>query len=284
MYELFVRIETLFLGLNTLALLSIGVPMLLVGLVLWLGGSRYSTVIIGLLGAIVGALLGMLVSQWFNLHPWLSMTVGAIVLAVASILLRNILIVVLAVLVISAVSGAGYIAVALDRLAPQQVEAAAPTETQTQARPRMPVQSFSAMSGADRLVYMNDINKEATTFADRFKALLDDTWQAVGSEGGMVIVAVVVGAVVGILLVWFLAKIVVALAYSLVGAATIFLGTQAALLGVGVNIISRIGPRPWVLPGAFLAMTVIGWVSQLLLLGPKPHKHAPREPQESEKE
>lgn len=283
MYELLVRIETLFLGLNTLALLSIGVPMLLVGLVLWLGGSRYSTVIVGLLGGMVGAFLGMLVSQWLNLHPLLSMLVGAIVLAVASILLRNVLILVLAVLVISAVSGAGYIAVALDRIAPQQAEAVAPTEAQTQVRPRMSVQSFSAMSGADRLVYMNDINKEATTFADRFKALLDDTWLAVSSEGGMVILAVTVGAVVGILLVWFLAKIVVALAYSLVGTATIFLGVQAALLGAGAQIVSTIGPRPWVLPGAFLVMTVIGWICQLFLLTPQARKQAVKQSAESEK-
>jgi hypothetical protein len=128
---------------------------------------------------------------------------------------------------------------------------------------------------------MNDINKEATTFADRFKALLGNTWQAVGSEGGMVILAVTVGAVVGILLVWFLAKIVVALAYSLVGTATIFLGTQAAMLGVGVDIVSRIGPRPWVLPGAFLVMTVTGWVCQLFLLGPKTRKAAPKETKEA---
>ncbi|MEN6335357.1 MAG: hypothetical protein ABFE01_13995 [Phycisphaerales bacterium] len=282
MYELLVRIETLFLGLSTLELLSIGIPMVAVGLVLWLGGSRYSTVIIGLLGAVVGAFLGLLVSQWLNLHPWLSMIGGAIVLAVASILLRNVLIVVLAVLVFSAVSGAGYIAVVLDRIAPAQAQtqpqAQAQIQPQRQAGLRIPIQSFSAMSSADRLVYMNDINKEAQTFAGRFKALLSNTWQAVGSQGGMVIIAVAVGAVVGILLVWFIAKIVIALAYSVVGTATIFLGAQAALLGAGVDIVSKIGPQPWVLPGAFIVMTAIGWVSQLFLFSghkakPEAHHH-----------
>jgi len=291
MYELLVRIETLFLGLSTLELLSIGIPMVAVGLVLWLGGSRYSTVIIGLLGAVVGAFLGLLVSQWLNLHPWLSMIVGAIVLAVASILLRNVLIVVLAVLVFSAVSGAGYIAVVLDRIAPPQAQtqAQAQTQPQGQAGLRMPIQSFSAMNSADRMVYMNDITKEAQTFADRFKALLSNTWQAVGSQGGMVILAVAVGAVVGILLVWFIAKIVIALAYSVVGTATIFLGAQAALLGAGVDIISKIGPRPYVLPGAFIVMTAIGWVSQLFLLSghkarPEAHRHHHHHEEHEERE
>ena len=88
---------------------------------------------------------------------------------------------------------------------------------------------------------------------------------------------------VGILLVWFLAKIVIALAYSLVGTATIFLGVQAALLGAGVAVVSTIGPRPWVLPGAFLVMTVTGWVCQLFCSDRKPGKQASKEPQESEK-
>ena len=86
----------------------------------------------------------MLVSQWFTLHPLLSMLVGAMVLAVASILLRNILILVLAVLVISAVSGAGYIAVALDRIAPQQAE----TRRRPKLKPRLDPAFLSSLSAA----------------------------------------------------------------------------------------------------------------------------------------
>ena len=53
MYELLLRTETLFLGLNSLVLLAIGIPALAVGLVFWLGGTRYSTIIIGLLVCLV---------------------------------------------------------------------------------------------------------------------------------------------------------------------------------------------------------------------------------------
>jgi hypothetical protein len=111
MYELLIRTETLFLGLNTAELLTVGIPALLIGLVLWLGGTRYSSAIIGLLGAVVGSAVGLMIGPSFGLHPIWSMLIGAVVLAAVSILLKKILILVLAVLVISAVSGAGYIAV-----------------------------------------------------------------------------------------------------------------------------------------------------------------------------
>ena len=270
MYELLVRIETLLVPLNRPVLLAIGVPALLIGLVLWLGGTRYSTAIIGLLGAVVGSFLGLLVSQWFNLHPWLSMLVGAIVLAVASILLRNILILVLAVLVFSAVSGTGYIAVMLDRIAPAPPEPQAQTQAQPQTRSSLTIQSFSSMDTAQRLTYMNDISKEAETFEERLKALLDDTWNALGAQGWMVVIAVVAGAVVGILLVWYVAKVIIALAYSVVGTATLFLGAQAALLGVGYHVASALDSHRLSLPVAFVTMTAIGWVWQVFYSHRKP--------------
>lgn len=279
MYELLLRIETLFLGLDTPVLLGIGLPALAVGLVLWLGGSRYSTAIIGLLGAVVGSFLGLLVSQWLNLHPWLSMLVGAVVLAIISILLRNVLILVLAVLVFSAVSGAGYLAVVLDRIAPPQAQPQAQSLTES----RIPIQSFSHMEAAQRLTYMNDISQEAETFADRFKALLTDTWNAVGAQGMMVILAVAAGAVVGILLVWFVAKIIIALAYSVVGTAVIFLGTQAALLGVDYHAVSALDGRRSLLPIVFITMTAIGWVWQLFYARPRHEPQSAKEAKESEK-
>src|SRR4030042_869954 len=121
MYELLLRIETLFLGLETPALLAIGIPAL-------------------------------------------------------SILLKNVLILVLAVLVFSAVSGAGYLSVVLDRAVPQ-------ARTETQAEQKLPYQSFSGMDSTARLNYLNDISKEAETFSDRLKAILADTWEAIGPYG-----------------------------------------------------------------------------------------------------
>jgi hypothetical protein len=282
MYELLVRIETLFLGLNTPVLLGIGLPMLVVGLVLWLGGSRYSTVILGLLGAVVGSVAGLLIGQWLGFHLWLSMLVGAAVLAAASVLLRNVLMLVLAVLVIASVSGAGYVVVVLDRIAPQQPEPTTATAAETRTQLDMSIQSFTNMDRSDRLKYVDQISKEEG-FRDRLRAMLDNTWQAVEPHVWQVGLSVLAGGIVAIFLIWLIKKALIALAYSVVGTATIFLGAQAALLGAGVALVSTIGPRPWALPGAFLGMTAIGWVCQLLLSGRKARPEAAKEPPESEK-
>lgn len=282
MYELLVRIETLFRSLNTPALLGIGAPMLLIGLVLWLGGSRYSSVIIGLLGAVVGSVAGLLVGQWLGFHLWLSMLIGAAVLATASVLLRNALMLVLAVLVIASVSGAGYVVVVLDRIAPQQAEPAPAAETRTGFR--MPVQSFTDMDQSTRLNYVDQMTKEQS-FRERLRAMLDNTWQAVEPHVWKVGLSVLAGGLVAVFLVWLVKKALIALAYSIVGTTTLLLGAQAALLGAGMALISQIGPRPWVLPGTFAGMTAVGWICQLFVLGPKTHAHAaaPKESQESEK-
>jgi hypothetical protein len=219
MYELLIRIETLFLALNTPILLGIGVLLLLVGLVLWLGGSRYSTVIVGLLGAVVGSVAGLLVGQWLSLHLWLCMIVGATVLAAASVLLRNVLILVLAVLVIASLSGAGYVVVVLDRIAPEQPE----TKAETQSGQGMLIQSFTNMEPSARMQYVDQISKEEG-FRERLRAMLDNTWQAVEPHVWKVGLSVLAGGIVAILLVWLIKKALIALSYSVVGTAAILLG------------------------------------------------------------
>jgi hypothetical protein len=212
------------------------------------------------------------------------MLIGAAVLAAASVLLRNALMFVLAVVVIASVSGAGYVVVLLDRIAPQQAEGTATTESATS--PRMSIQSFTNMDQSARMNYMDQMTKEQS-FSERLRAMLDNTWQAVEPHVWKVGLSVLAGGVVAIFLIWLVKKALIALAYSIVGTATLLLGAQAALLGAGVAVISQMGPRPWVLPGTFAGMTAVGWICQLFLLGPKTHAHAharpPKEAEESEK-
>ena len=269
MYELLLRTETLFLGLPTHVLLGLGAGAILVGFVLWLGGTRYSAAITGVLGAVVGSAAGLLVGQWFGVHPWLAMFLGAVVLGGLAVLFRNILILVLAVLVFSAVSGTGYLAVMLDRTIPS-------SRPEAQAEASQAFQYFSRMDLDTRQKYMDDISQQAQTFAERLQALLANTWEAMGPHGWMVVFAVAGGALVGILLVWFLAKIIIALAYSLVGAAALFLGTQAALLAAGIPAVSHLDARRWLLPLSFLVLTVVGWIWQLLYGGPQKARREPR--------
>jgi hypothetical protein len=265
MYELLLRTETLLTGLTPPVLLGIGAAALVIGLIFWLAGTRYSTAIVALLGALIGSAAGLLVSQRFGVHPWLSMIVGAVVLAGLAILLKKVLVLILAVLILSAVSGAGYVSVVLDRMVPPP-----PAETGTQQT--LVYQSFMTLEPGARQSYLEKLSPESKTFADRFEALLRDTWQAIRPHTLMALVAIAVGAVVGLVLVWLIAKVVIALAYSIVGTAAIFLGLQAALLAVKIPAASELYPRPWALPIAFLVMVVIGWVWQLFYLRTKPVK------------
>jgi hypothetical protein len=282
MYELLLRTETLFLGLQTPALLGIGIGAIVVGLVFWLGGTRHSAAIIGLLGAVVGGAAGLLVSHWVNVNPWLSTAAGAAVLGGLAIVLRNVLILVLAVLVFSAVSGAGYLSVILDRAIPQ-----APSEAQAPSgavgEPKRTFQYFSNLSPTDRWNYLNGISQETGTFFERLQALLANTWEAASPHGWALILAVAAGALVGILLVWLIAKIIIALAYSLVGTTLVFLGTQAALLAASVPVVSGLDARRWMLPAAFVVTTVAGWVWQVFYGGSKkPRRPAPQEAEPSD--
>jgi hypothetical protein len=248
MYELLVRTETLFVGLPPLVLLIAGIVACVVGLVLWLGGTRHSAIIIGLFGAAIGVVVGLLVSQWFKFPPWIGMAAGAVVLAGIFVLLRNVLILVLAVLVLSGLSGGGYLAVVLDRAAPRAESA---------------TQSFTAMEPARRLAYMDEISSKSQAFEQRFKAMASNTEEAVRPHFWPVVLVAAVGAVVAIALIWWVAKIIIALAYSIVGTAIIFLGVQATLLAAQYTAVSSLADRRIALPVAFLAMILVGWIWQL---------------------
>lgn len=277
MYELLLRTETLLLGLSTPVLWGLGLGALVVGLVLWLGGTRYHAVIIGVLGAVVGAVVGLLVGHQFAASPWLSMLIGAAVLGGLSLLLRNVLILVLAVLVFAAAGGTGYLAVLLDRAAPaasSQVPSRAPSSALVGQRPTR--QFFGGMNLQARQQYMAGISQDARSFAARLKALLTDTWDAAGAHGWLVVVPIVGGALVGILLVWLIAKIVIALAYSIVGTATLFLGAQATLLAAGVPLASELESRRWLPAAVFLALVLIGWIWQLFFAGARKGHHETR--------
>jgi hypothetical protein len=278
MYELLLRIETLLMDVQPPALLGIGAVALVIGLIFWLGGTRYSTGIVGLIGATIGAAAGLIVSGQFDLHPWLSMLVGAVVVAALAILLKKALILALAVLIISAVSGAGYVSVVLDHMTP-----APASETSVVQQP-MAYQSFLQMEPDARLNYINRISNESQTFAERLRALFADTWAAIQPHKWIALIAIVAGAVLAIVLVWLIARIVIALAYSIVGVTILFFGLQAALLSVNIHAASELYPRPWLLPAVFLVLVVVGWAWQLIFLRPVRVKHEPAEVHEEEVE
>lgn len=273
MNELLLRIETLCLEVNPPLLIGVGAGLALVGLVLWLGGTRFSTVVIGLLGAAVGAVLGLAVAQQLGVHLFISMAVGALVLGIVSVLLRNVLIIVLATLIFALVGAAGYAGVVLDR--PPAEEATASGQQTTTSEQAFLYQSFSSMDPNSRRIYLNEISGSDEDFQGRSKAILKDTWDALGPTKWYLMGAILVGGVGGFLLIWFIKQVIVPLCYSIVGATSLILGAQALLLGLGFRLASALPIQRWILPATFGGMTVFGWVVQLLAArkpGAKAHK------------
>jgi len=281
MNELLVRIETLCLEVNPPILIGVGAGMAIVGLVLWLGGTRYSTIVIGLLGAAVGAFLGLAAGRQFGAGPFLGIGIGAAVLGVASVLLRNVLIIVLATAIFALVAAGGYAGVMLDR---HPSQGTAPEEQQAAGTDRSVLfQSFSRMDDESRKAYLEEISGPEQGFQEKLVAVLKDTWNGLGPYKWYLMGAILVGGIGGFLLVWFVKQVVVPLCYSIVGTASFILGAQMLLLGVGLRAASSLPAQRWIMPAAFGTMSVAGWVAQLLAAR-KPRVKAPKRDEEGDEE
>ncbi len=118
MYELLIRIETLYLEAAPGILFAIGAAAILVGLLFWLAGALFSPIIIGLMGAAFGATAGLIVSNLFNLNLLRAAVFGAAAFCLAAILFRNVIIIGLAVAVFALATGTAYSSFILSKLPP----------------------------------------------------------------------------------------------------------------------------------------------------------------------
>jgi hypothetical protein len=290
MNELLLRIETLCLEADSSILLGVGAGMAVVGLFLWLGGARYSTIVLGLLGAAVGAMVGMLVGQQINLEPFLSMAAGAVVFSILSILARNILVIVLATVIFALLAATVYTTVVLDGqpapAATQEVAGEEPNavgDRNTLEPQRFVYQSFSSMDPNTRQAYIEELGGSGEGFQSRMKVVLEDLWRSLGPHKWYLLGAILIGGIGGFLLIWFIKNVILPLCYSVVGTMAILLGIQLVLLALGARVVSDLSPRPWIIPATFGVMTFAGWVRQLLA-GRKPHARAAEHHDEAESE
>jgi hypothetical protein len=281
MYELLVRIETLCLSVQPSALVAIGAATAVIGFFLWLGGVRYSTIVIGLLGAAVGAVVGLLVGQRLGVHLFGAMAVGAAVLGIVSVLVRNILIIVLATVIFAIVGGATYTGFVLDR---QPAEEPQPSGRQvSRIESQLLVSSFSSMDPNSRQLYLDRISGSEEGFQERFTAVLKDTWTVLGPHKWYLFGAILIGAIAGFLLIWLVKNVILPLCYSVVGTAALLLGTLLVLLGAGVHVTAGLPPQRWILPTAFGSMSVIGWLRQLLATRMRRAKEHEAKPEKRDK-
>lgn len=261
MYELLIRIETLCIEAQPLTLLGIGAITTVVGLLLWLAGTYFSSVVIGILGSVLGSFFGLLVSQWLDQNSLLSMSIGAAVFCIAAVLFRNIIIIVLAIIVFALAGGTAYSSIILG----------SPTQQQdAQIDPAL-VSSFSHMDPTMRLSYVNQITEEDDGFFEKLKALLRDTLGTMSPHRWKLLLSVLLGGIGGLLLGWLIKRLILAICCSCVGAFLVLVGVEALLMTVGFQMCNAFQEHRLALTVTYFSMVGLGIVVQLILTrSPKP--------------
>ncbi|MBN1972409.1 MAG: hypothetical protein JW787_02125 [Sedimentisphaerales bacterium] len=256
MYELLIRIETICMDANLLTLLGVGAGTTIVGLLLWLVGTYFSSAIIGILGAAVGSFCGLMVSQWLNADSLLSMIIGAVVLCIAAVLFRNIIIIVLALIVFALVGGTTYSSIVLGNPPAQQPNAQLDT---------YPVNSFSHMDSTMRLSYIDKISTEQDSFPEKLKALLKDTMAAMSPHKWKLIISILLGGVGGLLAAWLVKKFVAALCCSIIGSLLVLVGVESLVMAAGFQMCNAFQGHRLILTVIYCAMVIIGAFVQLII-------------------
>jgi len=272
MYELLIRIETICVEARPLTLLGVGLVTTVAGLLLWLAGMYFSSVIIGILGAVVGSFCGLLASQLLDVNPLLSMAVGAALLCIAAVLFRNIIIIVLAVIVFALASGTVYSSTILGT---------GPRQEDMQAEGPM-FRSFSRMDPGSRLAYVDEISQEAEGFFERLKALLRDTLGAMDPYKWKLLLAALLGGIGGLVLIWLIKRLVLAVCCSGVGTLLVLIGIESMLMVGGVQLCSAFAEHRGVLTITYFSMVGLGTVVQLILMRSRKPKEAGRPKQQPE--
>lgn len=273
MQEILVRIEGLCLELPPTILLVTGIIATLVGLFLWLGGNYYSGFIVGFLGAALGALGGLMVSRLIGVAYAWGALIGAAAMGMLAMHLKNIVIIVLAVLIFAVSSGTGYLSYAWnkatvigenaqDRL---KVITSPYESSMTPDESRVATESGISDDLEDREIDI-DATEKTGSFLGKLKVIISDAWADTSSNRWPLVFWALVGGIAGLLLVWFIKKIVMALCCSIVGSTVTIAGIQTLLMVKGIAMIQALQGRPKVLPAIFIGMILLGWMTQVFLV------------------
>ena len=286
MQQLLLKIEEACLQLNTATLAIPAAITILLGLFLWLGGTRYSFLVLALLGALLGAGGGLLIGPKLGAATLPSAAIGAIVLALVAGLLHKVTIVLLAMLIFALVG----VTVHMGRIVgsePGQETTPYSTDlidSTTESLPDYAGQFADAADNAGAPGTNNDLgapdNLQPTDAHSIALGKLSDAWQTIKSSAqahrGALVIWAVAGAVVGMVLAWLLRVLIMAFCCSMVGSAAVIAGIITLLLAKGTPAISALQPHPRVIPAIFTGMLLFGWLTQLLLIGPTKDKDSPQ--------
>lgn len=277
MFELLLRIENVCGELPPATLLLIGAIAAVMGLFLWLGGTSYSSTVIGLAGAALGGPAGLLLSEQFTLQPLWSVLIGATLFAIIAVWLQKIVIILLTVIIFATAGGTGYMGYLLNKSSDWhntlQSNQIAETDGTTGNVETDAIETDISPPTSPQETYPDgiferdhDITTAPESIKDRIMAIFSDAWASASGHQINIILFALIGGIAGLLLAWLIKRMVMALCYSIVGSTMTIGAIQLLLLAKGVAIIAALESRPGILPIIFTAMVIFGWVVQLLLV------------------
>ncbi len=267
MDELLLRIQQLCFELNSGTLIITGIIATIMGLFMWLGGVSYSGTIVGLLGAGVGSGCGLIASKMFNFHPAMGMAVGAAVLAILAVVMKNLVIIILTIVIFAATTGTGYLSHILDKTAPTPDSYNQQTPT-AQEPGWSGTNEFSSQLQSIQEVNerLEAINEQRIGFQNRLDEVLEQTWEDTREQRPQLLVWAVLGGVGGLILVWFIKRIIMALCCSVIGTTATIIGVNMLFIARGTPSFSKLQENPQVLPILATAMVIFGWATQIFQL------------------
>ncbi len=281
MNELLLKMEEACLNMDGLTLgIPAGVAVLL-GLILWLGGNRYSSLVIGILGAGAGAVLGLMLSDRFDWPLSGAVAIGAAVSCLLAVVFRRLVILILAALIFAAVLGGGYFSYRINteswdekleeikhRAMERSLESEEEGDTAEHDYLRILAQRYRPESLA------GETRDSASRVTSKFQEIWAEIRYAASENKGMLLLWGAVGAIVGLAIAWAMKMLVTALCCSIVGSAAVISGMVALLLAKGTPVITSLMKQPRVILIVFITMIVFGLLSQIVI-GTKKKKETP---------
>ena len=262
MSDILLRIQNACFELKPSVLIVPGLLAAVLGLLLWLGGVRYSFFVVGVLGAAVGAAGGLLISQWFDLSLPLCVTLGAVLLALIAALMPQPVVILLAILIFAALAAAIYVSCSIE------------TESWQTALINARQKAMQSVPGT--------IEEDAAVA--KLRNIFRELRSAAGAHQMSLFFWAVVGGAIGLGIAFFLKKVIVALCCSMVGAAAIFVGMFALLLAKQAEVLTALAGRPGVFLTLFILMILFGWGIQVILASAAKTKTVENPPEKPVKE
>jgi hypothetical protein len=267
MTSLLMRIQEACLQLDTWYLVGPGLGLILVGLFLWLGGIRYAFLVVGILGATGGAVLGLLIGHWFGVETMVAVVAGAAITTILALLLQNLVIIGLAVILFGIVGGFSYLGYALDK-----PDSSDPTDPSQFSESNL---TYANPGSSDVEVLVNyesnglGADDSHTGGMQKLDGIRNEIKELASANRQMLLLCGAGGAVLGLLLGYLLKKVMMAICCSIIGTTGAVVGMLMLLLAKGTPVMMSLQDRPKLIPTIFVAMVVFGCLVQMILAGAK---------------